>query len=226
MLAEHATWVRVSIDAADGDAYARSRRVPAAFFEQVIENVERFAAMSPRAAVGFSFIVTRENAASILDFCLLARRIGAGHVKLSACVVSNDAAANNGYHETIAAVVAGQVAEARRLENDRFRLIDHYHALPERFDRPYRACPMLEYLTVIGADCTVYTCQDKAYTASGTLGSIQDRRFRDFWTSPENAAAVRGWDAVERCAHHCTSHAKNLLLNEFRGLDPEHAAFV
>jgi hypothetical protein len=85
---------------------------------------------------------------------------------------------------------------------------------------------MLEYLTVIGADCTVYTCQDKAYTASGTLGSIQDRRFRDFWTSPENAAAVRGWDAVERCAHHCTSHAKNLLLNEFRGLDPEHAAFV
>jgi MoaA/NifB/PqqE/SkfB family radical SAM enzyme len=225
-LAEHATWVRVSIDAAESEGYARSRRVPESFFGRVLDNVEAFVRASRGCTVGFSYIVNGDNAGAILDFCKLARQVGASHVKLSACVVANDAAQNNRYHEPFAAVVAEQIAAARRLENDGFAVLDHYHALPERFERPYRACPMLEYLTVIGADCSVYTCQDKAYTASGTLGSIADRRFRDFWPSPENAARVRGWNAAADCRHHCVSHAKNLLLTEFRALDPEHAAFV
>jgi MoaA/NifB/PqqE/SkfB family radical SAM enzyme len=225
-LAEHATWVRISIDAAEETGYARSRRVPEAFFGRVLDNVEAFVRTAHGCTVGFSFIVTADNADAIFDFCKLALRVGARHVKLSACVVSNDAAENNRYHEPLAAVVAEQIAAARRLENDGFEVLDHYHALPDRFERPYRACPMLEYLTVIGADCTVYTCQDKAYTVTGTLGSIAERRFRDFWSSPENAARVRGWNAAADCRHHCVSHAKNLLLTEFRALDPEHAAFV
>jgi wyosine [tRNA(Phe)-imidazoG37] synthetase (radical SAM superfamily) len=40
--AEYATWVRVSIDAADGESYARSRSVPATIFEQVLDNVRSF----------------------------------------------------------------------------------------------------------------------------------------------------------------------------------------
>jgi MoaA/NifB/PqqE/SkfB family radical SAM enzyme len=225
-LAEHATWVRVSIDAADGAGYAFSRGVPESFFGRVLDNVAAFVAASRDCALGFSFIVNAANAGAIAEFCALAAGAGASHVKLSACVVSNDARENNRYHAPIAAIVAEQIAAARRLENDAFAVLDHYHALPERFERPYRACPMLEYLTVIGADCTVYTCQDKAYTASGTLGSIAGRRFRDFWHSPENAARIRGWNAAADCRHHCVSHAKNLLLTEYRALDPEHAAFV
>jgi MoaA/NifB/PqqE/SkfB family radical SAM enzyme len=224
--AEHATWVRVSIDAADGDSYARSRSVPAAFFERVLDNVRSFVRMNGSATIGFSFIVNRDNAAAILEFCELAKRIGAHHVKLSACIVSNNAVENNRYHEPLAEIVRDNIAAARNLEGDAFHILDHYHALAERFERPYQSCPMLEYLTVIGADCTVYTCQDKAYTGSGTLGSIKERRFRDFWFSAENVARIHSWDASENCRHHCVSHAKNLLLTEFRSLDREHAAFV
>lgn len=157
------------------------------------------------ATIGFSFIVNADNAGAIAEFCALAKRIGAHHVKLSACVVSNDAAENNTYHAPLADVVSANIAAARLLESDDFHILDHYHALPERFERPYTACPMLEYITIIGADCTVYTCQDKAYTVAGTLGSFNDRRFRDFWYSDENAARVRGWNAVESCKHHCAS---------------------
>ena len=224
--AEHATWVRVSIDAADGETYARSRRVPAAFFDRILDNVRNFAKMTRSAAIGFSFIVTQDNAAALRDFCELASRAGAHHVKVSACVVSNDAAENNRYHEPIFEIVNEQIGAARKLETGSFHILDHYHALPERFQRSYQTCPMLEYLTVIGADCAVYSCQDKAYTALGMLGSIKERRFSDFWYSPENAARIRTWDASEDCRHHCVSHAKNLLLNEFRELDNEHAAFV
>ena len=224
--AEHATWVRVSIDAAGGAAYARSRGVAPSTFRRVIDNVSAFAARAARATIGFSFIVTRENAGDIRAFCALARDAGARHVKLSACVVSNDVGENNRYHAEIAERVAEHIQAAHELEGDGFSILDHYHAQPEYFAPPYRACPMLEYLTVIGADCTIYTCQDKAYTQSGTLGSIAGRRFRDVWASPEVRDVVRGWDASHTCRHHCVSHGKNLLLTEARSLDPEHAVFV
>jgi MoaA/NifB/PqqE/SkfB family radical SAM enzyme len=137
--AEHATWVRVSIDAADGESYARSRRVPAAFFEQVLNNVRSFVRMNGSATIGFSFIVNRDNAAAILEFCELAKQVGAHHVKLSACVVSNNAVENNRYHEPLAAIVRENIAAARKLEGDAFQILDHYHALAERFERPYQS---------------------------------------------------------------------------------------
>lgn len=225
-LAHHATWIRVSIDGWDGPSYARSRRVRADAFDRVMQNVAEFIGLTERCAVGFSFIVTQENAAHIFEFCELARATGATHVKLSACVVANDAQANDVYHAPIADRVSEEIARCRTLEGERFSVLDHYHAQSARFERPYRSCPMLEFLTVIGADCTVYTCQDKAYTDSGQLGSIRDRSFREFWYSPENAERIRAIDPSTACLHHCTAHAKNLLLTEYRLLDPAHLAFV
>jgi MoaA/NifB/PqqE/SkfB family radical SAM enzyme len=226
VLAEHATWVRISIDAWDGPSYAKSRRVRPDAFEAVLQNVEHFAGIAERCSLGFSFIVTRENAEHIFEFCSLAKSIGAAHIKLSACVVANGAAENDAYHAPIAPLVTAEIERCRHLEDEMFSVEDHYHALTERFDRPYRTCPMLEFLTVIGADCSVYTCQDKAYTASGMLGSIQDRSFQAFWFSDENAARIRTLDPSASCLHHCTAHAKNILLNQFRSLDNDHAAFV
>ena len=85
---------------------------------------------------------------------------------------------------------------------------------------------MLRLLTVIGADLNVYTCQDKAYTDAGLLGSIGERRFSEFWRSQETARRIRSFDPRSSCSHHCVSHGKNLMLAELQGLDPAHAAFV
>ncbi|MBV8600524.1 MAG: radical SAM protein [Candidatus Eremiobacteraeota bacterium] len=225
-LGEWATWVRISIDAWDDESYAKSRSVRKGTFERVLENIDAFSDASDRCTIGISFIVTRENAPHIAEFCRLAYAVGAQHVKLSACVVANDVAENNAYHAEIADLVADQIAIARELEGPSFTILDHYHSLPERFVREYDWCPMLQILTVIGADLSVYTCQDKAYTPSGVLGSIRDRSFRTFWSSPETAARVRSLDPRESCRHHCVSNAKNLLLHEYLALDPDHAAFA
>ncbi len=81
-------------------------------------------------------------------------------------------------------------------------------------------------LTIIGADLGVYSCQDKAYTPTGRLGSIAGRRFRDFWFSPENERALAAIDPSIHCRHHCVASAKNELINEFLSLAADHAAFV
>jgi len=224
--AEHGTWIRVSMDAWDGPSYAASRGVGENAYAETMTNLTRFAATGTKCALGVSYIVGKDNAAHIAAFCRQARDSGVSSVKLSACVVGNSAQENNDYHAPLAGLVAEQVARARELERPGFRVVDHYHRMDERFDKDYRRCAYLQFLVVIGADCAVYSCQDKAYTDSGRLGSIKERSLKDFWFSDENRTRMAGIDPSRDCRHHCVSHTKNQLLNEYLSLDPEHADFV
>ena len=224
--AEHGTWVRISTDAWDDASFARSRRIKEGEFSALLRNMRDFAARGSRCVLGVSFIIDETNCEHLFDACVQFKQAGVDHVKLSGVVVSNSGAENNAYHARIRERVEPQIALARGLADDRFSVIDHYHELEERFEKHYHSCPYLMYLTVIGADSVVYTCQDKAYTESGRLGSIKDRRFRDFWFSEENRQRVYGLDPSRVCNHHCVTHGKNLAIHDVLNIDPEHGAFV
>jgi len=225
-LAAHATWVRVSIDAWDDASYQAARGVRDDDFTRMLANMRAFADRGSDCVLGVSFIISRDNAAHVLEACRLFKAAGADHVKLSGCVVGNSGAENNAYHAEHADLVRAQIDEAKALNDDAFTVIDHFHELDERFDKAYTTCPFLNFLTVIAADQVVYTCQDKAYTESGRLGSIKDRSFKDYWFSEDNGAAMAAVDPSRVCGHHCVSHRKNLALLEVLGVDPDHAAFV
>lgn len=224
--AAHGTWVRVSTDAWDDASFVRLRKAQPGEFAELIANLRAFSARGSRCVLGVSFIVDRENCTHLADAIALFRDAGVNHVKVSGVVVGNSGAENNAYHAPIRPTVAAQIASARALEDERFTILDHYHDLDERFAKHYTSCPFLAFLTVIGADCTVYTCQDKAYTKGGTLGSIRDRSFREFWFSEENRQRLRTLDPSRECNHHCVAHQKNLALHRLLALDPEHAPFV
>lgn len=230
-LAARASWVRVSMDAATPGTYAAIRGVARGEFDRVCANVAAFAAMQGRkAAIGLNYVVTRENAAEAGAFVALARGLGAAHVKLSAAVVSRDPAENAAYQAPFFEDVKRAVAEARaRSGTDGFRVADKVHApdsAEEGFRRGYATCPTARLLTVIAADASVYSCQDKAYEPDGCLGSIRDRRFADFWLGGDAARALDALRPDRVCGHHCVAHGKNLVLLEYLGLDPDHAPFV
>ncbi|MEO5374332.1 MAG: radical SAM protein [Alphaproteobacteria bacterium] len=224
--ATHGTWVRVSVDAWDDASYTASRGAPAGGFTRLIDNLRVFTARRSRCVLGISFIVTKENHEHLFDVCRLFKDVGVNHVKLSAAVVANDVQANNAYHDAIMARASEQVARARALADSGFTVLDHYHTLGERFEKDYTLCPYLMFLTVIGADLRVYTCQDKAYTEDGILGSIADRSFREFWFSEENRARIYGFDPSKLCGHHCVTHTKNLAVHDYLAVDDEHGLFV
>ncbi len=224
--AHNSTWLRVSIDGWDGPSYARSRKVGMDEFDKVIGNLVAFADRGSRCALGASVIVDKANAAHLLDLCRRLKAAGVGHVKLAPCIVRDSGPENDAYHARLAKTVHAEIERIRGIEDGRFRVNDHYHALGDRFDRPERCCPMAYLLTIIGADLTVYACQDKAYTPGGALGSIRERRFRDFWFSEENARSLAAIDPSVACRHHCVASVKNERLNEYLTLDPDHAAFV
>ena len=72
----------------------------------------------------------------------------------------------------------------------------------------------------------VYTCQDKAYTQSGMLGSIKEMSFKKFWFSEENRKNIYNLDPSKDCRHHCVSHQKNLAIVENLNVDLGHEVFV
>ena len=224
--ARHGTWVRVSMDGWDDASYSKARGIADGSFSRLIENMRDFVALGSRCVLGVSFIVGHDNHSHLAEVCALLKEVGVNHVKISAAVISNDVRENNVYHRAIMSEVTAQIERAQALNGPGFTVLNHYHETEERFLKSYQTCPFLTFLTVIGADCRVYTCQDKAYTAAGTLGSIRDRSFRDFWFSEENRAAIFGFDPSQSCRHHCVTHSKNQAILETLSLDPEHGCFV
>ncbi|MBF0183174.1 MAG: radical SAM protein [Magnetococcales bacterium] len=225
-LARHATWVRISLDAWDDASYARFRGIKEGDFSKLCDNIRAFVAMGDRCVLGISFIVTHENYTHILETSRLLKSLGVNHIKFSGVVIANEGHNNNEYHSQIMQETSAQIEAAKALNDARFTIIDHYHELEERFDKSYTQCPFLQFLTVIGADATVYTCQDKAYTEAGTLGSIRDRSFKEFWFSEENKKKLFQFNPSESCRHHCVTHSKNLAILDLLSIDPEHGFFV
>ncbi len=224
--AEHATWVRISIDAWDDASYAKQRHIKEGEFTRVVQNMADFSKRGGKCVLGISFIVDSNNCTHIYDVCSRFKDAGVNHVSLSGVVVDNAGPINNAYHAPFRATATAEIKRARGLEEAGFTIVDNYHELEERFDPDYHTCPSLQFQTIIGADQVVYTCQDKAYTQLGTLGSIKDRSFKDYWESEENRARIYSLDPSRDCHHHCVAHRRNLMLHEMLSIDSEHAAFV
>ena len=224
--AEHGTWIRISVDAWDDASYSASRGIADGNFTKLLQNMKNFSAMSSSCIMGISFIIGKDNHNHIYDACAQFKEAGANHVKLSAAVVDNEVDANNTYHREFQSAVNAEIGRTASLQDDTFAIINHYHEMEDRFAKSYTFCPFLQFLTIIGADGNVYTCQDKAFNQAGLLGSIKDRSFKEFWFSDEARERLYALDPSASCNHHCVSHAKNLAIIEQLTLDPDHAVFV
>ncbi len=222
----YGTWIRISIDAWDDDSYTKARGVPDGSFTRLLDNMKAFIDSGTECVLGVSFIIGRENYEHIYEACSRFKEIGVNHVKLSGVVVGNSVKEINDYHETISDAVAKQIKKSETLNDSKFNAVNHYHQLEDRFIKGYNSCPYLMYLTIIGADSCVYTCQDKAYTNSGLLGSLNDKSFKEFWFSEENNKRIFSFNPSIECQHHCVTHLKNLSILDFVNEMNEHTYFV
>ncbi len=227
VLADRASWVRVSMDGWNDDSYREYRGVKGLEFTRITENLAAFARVKGKTVLGVSLNVDIRNYPHIYDFVKHIKGLGVDHIKISGCVVSNDGKANNRYHapffEETDTIIKRAAAD---FQDERFRVVNAYHGMPERFAKNYESCPFSRLLTVIAADLNVYTCQDKAYTASGLLGSIKNIRFRDFWMGETCTRALAAVNPKKHCEHHCVADRKNRALFEYLSARADHLEFV
>lgn len=226
LFAEHAEWLRVSMDGWDDASYSDYRGVAKGEFSRVMTNMRNFRKLGGKCYLGVSLIVDRNNSSHVYDFIRAVRDIGVDSIKISPCILHNDSSANNSYHEPFYEMVREQVLKAKQeMECEGFEIFDAYHKLEDRFQKNYHWCPYIQILPVIGADLNVYCCQDKAYNIDeGSLGSIAEMRFRDLWHSDKNR--FFNIDPSKACRHHCLANEKNGLILEYLNADRDHLEFV
>ena len=234
ILAEGASWVRVSMDGASPESYAGHRAVSVREFDRVCANLRAFSVRKRKdCELGVNFIVTRRNHGEILSFLRLMKELGVDHVKVSEAVVSTRLEDNLHYLKPIHGAVMRQIREGMSTIADHtFAVIDKMldcegpESSGNLYGKAYERCPFIRCMTVIGADEKVYTCQDKAYTEDGLLGSIRERSFKDFWYDERTGEKIAAVNPALMCNHHCTQHEKNLMILDYLDADPRHLEFV
>lgn len=226
IFAHRATWLRISIDGWDPASYAKSRGVSENEFVKVVENMRAFKKLGGACYLGISFIVGQPNASHVFEFVKMMKDVGVNSVKVSPVIVSNNGVECAEYHRPVFSSVRAQVEKAMaELADKTFEIFDAYQELEQTFEKEYTWCPFLQILPVIGADLNVYACPDKAYNLeNGVLGSIKNRRFKDFWfDSKEQFYKV---NPSVHCNNHCIANKKNKMILEYLNVDKDHMWFV
>jgi len=221
----HSTWILVSLDARH-ESYVNSRGAKRRDYSRLIENIRNFVAHETQCVLSVSLIVGHDGHQHILEVCSLLKDCSVNHVKVSGAAVSNDAVGDHSYHRGIKDEVERQIAAAQALTDTSFSVLNHHHDLEDYFEKKSETCPFLQFLTVVGGDQHVYTCQDKTYTQSGRVDSIASRSLKEFWFSEESQQFLKTFDPSVQCGHHCVSHGKNLAIHEYLSPDQEHVNFV
>ncbi|MCM1326555.1 MAG: radical SAM protein [Bacteroidales bacterium] len=221
-----AKWIRVSIESAHAKTYAGIRGVNT--FDRVIKNIENFVQQKqPWCTVGINCVVTRDNAQEIYDLCKLMAKLGVDNIKLSPLRLDGDLGE---YHRPIQESVKDQIARAKKeCENDHFKIVDKYDGdagLDAGYHKPYHRCLIQEIFTVIGADCKVYLCHQRAYTKNGDIGSLKERSFKELWFAEDTIKKVRELDACQECDFRCVFDERNILLNDLMSIDKNHINFI
>ena len=224
LFAHNASWLRVSMDACNDEDYAKQRSVKIGEFSTVISNLKSFIKLNGNCTLGVSLIINKQNYKYIYDFVKFLKEIGVHNVKLSPCIISNNGEENNQYHNDIFNVVKNEIERiSTELRNDGFEVFDAYNQL-ESFEKDYNWCPFLQILPIIAADQTIYSCQDKAYTQKGMIGSIKNKSFKEFWNSDKNKF-FRINPSIN-CKHHCVADSKNQIILDYLNVDKKHINFV
>ena len=95
---------------------------------------------------------------------------------------------------------------------------------------------MMQIVPVIGADCNVYFCHDKAYKPNGVLGSVQGSSFKELWFSKKAKEIFKNFNPKKECNHHCANDTKNILaiemlnhlgkIKKYKPLNDKHKNFI
>lgn len=221
-----ARWVRVSFDSPNPEEYSALRGIPVSSFHTVVENIRRFARIKDADCVlGVNFVVGKKNAHQVYEAAEFLKDLGVDNVKFSA-VVDN----SKGYHKEIKDSVIEQIHRAQaRLADVSFAIINSYESewMDRNFTPPsFPHCYTARLVTVIAADCKIYTCHNRAYDSAAVLGDLSKASFRATWFSKELQERLLNICPPQDCCNMCTFAQRNVLMQSYFDVDKKHMDFI
>lgn len=215
-LASMASWVVVSLDAADAETYAAEKGVPASRFLSACSGLT--ALIGSKATVGASFLLHADNWQRADEMLTLGRHLGAHYVTFRPAIqtAQDRPSVPTGDRSWVLQAMPALVAlsNAADVELD----VDRFLAYAAWTDHGYSQCHGVQLNTTITPDGRVWVCPQRRGVSA--LGDLRRESFVDIW-----ARHPRTFTVDAGCRAMCRLHPVNETLAALR-TPREHEAFV
>lgn len=218
-LANHLTWVVVSLDACDPASYAEEKGVPSSRFVAATLGVT-YLAEAKRAVVGVSFLLHAGNwhrASAMLE---LARSLGATYTTFRPAIQTspdNPSVCNDDRRWITAAI---PLFEALAGEPDVEIDVPRFLEYRDWTARAYSTCYGIRLNATVTPDGRVWVCPQRRGMPGSCVGDLRVESFRTLWDRH-----VGQWTEFGGCRVMCRLHLLNEQLADIYA-PRQHEAFV
>ena len=226
IIANYASWTRVSMDAATDEMFSKLRPTKGggSKFDAIINNMRELAKIK-KGKLGFSFLIRTEaegvacNIHEIYDAAVLAKDIGCDYFEVKPSYQYR----NNAVHSLVKHDIT-RMEEAKKeierleeLVDDKFSIIKaitldaSLEGAQINQPKDYKMCPATELRTLV-TPSGVYVCPYWRGKEQFKIGNAVITSFDDLWKS-DVRTNIKNWlDASVHCPFHCLRHESNLEI--------------
>lgn len=220
LIADNCEYFRISLDAASPDMYRKTHGMPAAAFQKTVENIKLFSqvksARNSSTSFGVGFLTSRDTAAEMEQFVVLARDSGA------------DFAQFRPFTGDMYDVTEEYLRLKKVYETPEFGVrasVQKYREMGAKGQRNYNKCRGMFFSTVITADAKVFACLHYRQRNEYYLGQITETcSLADIFRSARMREVFEHIDCTE-CPAMCRNDVFNRTLNAL-SLDVTHSEFL
>jgi hypothetical protein len=192
--------------------------MPANTYNLVWNNVRSLVTMRDETksdvVIGIGFVVTKDNWREVLTCIRMTKEHRVSNMRISAVFQTDDI----DYFSDFGADARKLCKQAEGESTDEFTVInsfdDRLSDMTQKTPKN-RLCYHQFLVPYIGADLNLYRCCVLSYKKQGLVGSLANRRLRDFWGTPEWKDIMYDYDA--RTCPRCQFNDKNAVMHELVG---------
>jgi cyclic pyranopterin phosphate synthase len=199
-----ASWVVVSLDAADGDTYAKEKRVPASRFDAACDGVRSLSAAG--VTVGVSFLLHADNWRGMTDLYCFAQSLGATYTTFRPTINTSPKApgVRTGDVSWIEDAITHGPMVALSQQPDVELDVNRFREYQGWSGHGYTACRGVTLNTTITPDGRVWVCPQRRGLDGSSLGDLRAESFQAIWSRHPGQ-----WTVDEKCRVMCRLHAVN-----------------
>lgn len=216
----HLTWIKVSINAAKPETYAKIHRTKAEDFNKVIKNMA-FAAKLRRkhgyaCTLGMQIVLLPDNYREIDLLARKAKDIGMDYLVVKP-YSQHPLSRGNSFKDIKYSKYLILAERLKKLSNEQFNVIFRIHAMKkwDEAQRNYKHCLALPFWAYIDAGGDVWACSIYMTKNKFCLGNIYNNNFKAIWENKKHGNLVY-WAArkmnTDKCRVNCRMDEANRYL--------------
>ena len=230
---ENITWIKVSINGATKETYAKTHRTNPDNFDRVIENMSYAAKIRHekgfKCALGMQLILLPENWHEAELLAQYAKDIGMDYLVIKP-YSQHPLSRTTKYRDIKYSDYLHLADKLRTFNNNNFSVISRINTMKkwDEGQRSYRQCLALPFWSYIDAGGTVWGCSAYLSDERFVYGNIYKNSFKEIWESEKRLQSIRWTEEklnTNQCRVNCRMDEINRYLWDLKH-PPEHVNFI